>query len=334
MTTSPDVDPAPILDLIEAFRRSKAMFAAVELRVFDRLAEGPLPAYKLATDSNVDAMQRLLDACVSLGLLRRNGDFYENTQLSATYLARSSPRALTGYINYSNQILYPMWSHLEDAVREGTHRWKQTFGLDGAIFAHFYKTDADRREFLLGMHGNGLLSSPAVVSAFDLSGYRRIVDLGGATGHLALAAVQRYPGMRGAVFDLPEAVGFAQEFVEGTPVELIEGDFFADPLPEADLYAVGQVLHDWTEEKIERLLGRIYDALPPDGALLIAERLFDNDLCGPVSAHMQSLNMMICTEGRERSFDQYAELLQKAGFSHMEGKKTGARLDAVLAKKT
>jgi acetylserotonin N-methyltransferase len=135
------------------------------------------------------------------------------------------------------------------------------------------------------------------------------------------------------VFDLARAIGFAREFTAGTRVELIEGDFFADRLPEADLYAMGRILHDWTEEKIAVLLRKVYDALPAGGALLIEEKLLDDDLAGPASAHMQSLNMLICTEGRERSFQQYADLLQQAGFSEMEGHRTGAPLDAVLARK-
>jgi acetylserotonin N-methyltransferase len=110
-------DPAPILDLIEAFRRSKAMFAAVALGIFD--GERPKGA----------ALDRLLDACVSLGLLERRGDRYVNTPVADEYLRRSSPRTLSGYIRYSNTALYPMWAHLEDAVLEGSHRWKQTFGI-------------------------------------------------------------------------------------------------------------------------------------------------------------------------------------------------------------
>ena len=128
-------------------------------------------------------------------------------------------------------------------------------------------------------------------------------------------------------------VEYAREFTAGTRVELIAGDFFADPLPPADLYSVAQILHDWGEEKIGVLLRKIYSALPPGGALLIAERLLDEDMGGPVHAHMQSLNMLICTEGRERSFSQYAELLGQAGFTEMEGKRTGAPRDAVLARK-
>src|SRR5215475_1858939 len=133
-------DPAPILDLIEAFRRSKTMFAAVSLGIFDG-----------ARPQGV-AMDRLLDACVSLGLLEKRGDRYVNTAVADEYLSSSSPRTLAGYIRYSNSALYGLWEHLEDAAREGTPRWKQRFGLEGGIFDHFFKTEDAKRDFLTGMH--------------------------------------------------------------------------------------------------------------------------------------------------------------------------------------
>jgi acetylserotonin N-methyltransferase len=219
-----------------------------------------------------------------------------------------------------------MWAHLEDAVREGAHRWQQTFRFEGPIFAHFFQSEAARRVFLAGMHGFGQLSSPAVVAAFDLSRFRRLVDLGGATGHLALAARERYPQLSAAVFDLPGVTPYSQ-------AEAIAGDFFTDPLPPADLYAVGRILHDWSEDKIRLLLKKVCDALPEGGALLVAERLLDEDKSGPVPALMQSLNMLVCTEGRERSLSEYAALLREAGFHHVEAKRTGAPLDAILALK-
>src|SRR5277367_2302085 len=212
MTTSDNV----VLDLIEAFRRSKTMFAAVELGIFD----GARPA-------DCKELPRLLDACVALGLLEKRGDEYVNTPAADKYLRADSPDTLGGYVRYSNSALYPMWGHLEDAVREGTHRWKQTFDLDGPIFSHFFRTEEAMREFQRGMHGFGQLSSPAVIAAFDLSGFRRLVDLGGGTGHLPQAARERYPHLQTAVFDLPAVA----RVYPGT----IAGDFFTDPLPEADL---------------------------------------------------------------------------------------------------
>jgi Dimerisation domain/O-methyltransferase domain len=183
-------DPVPVLDLIEAFRRSKTMFAAVALGVFDRLGESPVDAATLAAQIGArrDALERLLDACVALGFLRKQGGVYSNLPVAGTYLRRKSPHTMTGYILYSNKALYPMWGNLEDAVREGTNRWQQSFGFQGSLFDHFFRTEESRREFIAGMHGFGLISSPRVVEAFDLSRFRRLVDLGGATGHLAVAA--------------------------------------------------------------------------------------------------------------------------------------------------
>lgn len=330
-------DPTPVLDLVEAFRCSKVMFAAVELGVFDRLAQAPAPLPNLARDlkANPDALERLLDACVGLRLLKRDGDRYANSPAAAAYLCRGSPRQITGYIRYSNSILWQLWAHLEDAVREGTHRWKQAFGLEGSIFANLFRSDEDRREFLLGMHGYGLITSPEVVKAFDLSRFRRLVDLGGATGHLAVAACQRYPSLRAAVFDLPSVIPQAREQIQASGVadriELIGGDFFNDPLPEGDLFAVGRILHDWSEDKIRKLLRAIYDRLPPEGALLIAEKLLDDDKTGPRWAQLQSLNMLLCTEGKERTLVEYASLLRAAGFERVDGRRTAGPLDAVLA---
>ncbi len=88
-----------------------------------------------------------------------------------------------------------------------------------------------------------------------------------------------------------------------------------DELPPADLYALGRILHDWPEERIRMLLPKIYAALPDGGGLLIAEKLLDEDKSGPTPAHMQSLNMLICTEGRERTLAEYRALLAGAGFA-------------------
>jgi len=94
-----------------------------------------------------------------------------------------------------------------------------------------------------------------------------------------------------------------------------------------------RILHDWTEDKIVRLLDKIASALPPGCGLLIAERLLNEDGVGPASVNMQSLNMLVCTEGQERSASDYERLLRAAGFVTVEAKRTGVTLDAVRAVK-
>ena len=163
-----------------------------------------------------------------------------------------------------------------------------------------------------------------------------MVDLGGATGHLAIAACERYPDLK-AVSSTCRARrrlhASRWQIRAGERIEVVAGDFFEDELPEADLYSVGQILHDWSEDKIERLLCRIFERLPEGGALLVGEKLLDEDGVGPVDANMQSLNMLIVTEGKERSLSEYAALARRAGFDEVEGRRTGAALDAILAAK-
>ena len=116
-------------------------------------------------------------------------------------------------------------------------------------------------------------------------------------------------------------------------MSVVAGDFFADPLPPGDVYALGRILHDWTEAKIVTLLGKIYAALPAGGAVLIAEKVLHDDKAGPEWAVLQSLNMLVCTEGKERTLGEYAALLKQVGFADVTGVRTPSPLDVVMAVK-
>jgi acetylserotonin O-methyltransferase len=292
---SAEPDPAPILDLIEAFRRSKTMFTAVRLGIFDELQRGASSAGTLASRLNLNAgaLSRLLDACVALKLLDREAEAYSNTEIAARYLVSASPANFAGYILYSDRSLFALWSHLDDAVREGTNRWAQTFGSRDALFDYYFRDAEATANFVQAMNGFGQLASPLIVRAFDLSRFHRLADLGGATGHLAVAACEAYPALRATVVDLPRLEPFAREHISKSPVrdriEFLAADFFSDPLPAADLYALGRILHDWGDTQIDMLLRKIFAALPSGGGLLIAEALVDNDRAGPVYALMQDL---------------------------------------------
>jgi acetylserotonin N-methyltransferase len=334
-----NADPKPVLDALNGFRHSMAMFTALELGVFERLAKGSADNATLARELGLqpEAAEQLLDAAVGMGLLGKRDGRYENLPPASAYLVRSSPEALVGYIDFSQRVGYRMWADLPHAIRTGSNLWEKSYGLKGDIFAHFFKTEDSKRDFLRGMHGMGMLSSPRVAEAFDLGRFTRLADLGGATGHLAVAACARWPRLRALVFDLAPVIPAAREYVSGTAVkdriEFVAGDFFADPLPPADLYALGRILHDWSLPKIRLLLSKIVAALPPGGGLLIAERLLADDKSGPLAGQLQSLNMLACTEGRERSAPEYRALLLEAGFSKVESKVTGSVVDATLALK-
>jgi acetylserotonin N-methyltransferase len=303
-------DPTPILELIDGFRRSKTLFAAVKLGIFD--GSRPLGF----------ATVRLLEACVGLGLLEKRGSEFVNSALADQYLRSHRPESLAGYARSAGNGLYERWGHLEQAV------------IDGAVTQSPAREPAPEayRDFVAGMHAFGLLSSPRVAAAFDLSRFRKFVDLGGCTGHLALAIQQLYPDIKIGVFDVPPVIEAAREYT-GSRAELFAGNFFADPLPAADLYGLGKVLHNQTEPNIRILLERIRAALPDGGGLLIAERLLDEDRSGPLHVHLSSLNMLVAAGGVERTFSEYRTLLEAAGFHGVRCQKTGVLVDAIFAQK-
>lgn len=316
------------------------MFTAVRLGIFDQLEAAPqtAPALAHALSLNAAALTRLLDACCALHLLTRENQAYRNTAVASKYLASASPDTFAGYIIYSDQSLFHLWAHLDDAIREGSNRWTQVFGSRDALFDYYFRDPAATASFMSAMNGFGRLSSPRIVRAFDLSRFIHLIDLGGATGHLAIAACEAYPNLRATVLDLPRVEPFARPYISRSSVsarvQFVSSDFFADPLPSGDLYSLGRILHDWSDDKIGALLEKISRALAPGGGLLVVEALLNDDRSGPVYALMQDLNMLVCTDGRERTFAEYRALLEANGFANVESHRTGSLVDAILATKT
>ena len=120
-------DPSLVIELIEAFRSSKVLFVAVSLGIFDSLERAPASAESLASEVGCqpEPLERLLDASVGLGLLHKRGGKYGNQPIASTYLCRAKPNTLVGYILYSDKALFPLWAHLENAIREGVPQWKR-----------------------------------------------------------------------------------------------------------------------------------------------------------------------------------------------------------------
>ncbi len=176
-------------------------------------------------------------------------------------------------------------------------------------------------------------------------------------GALVVEACSKYPNLRGSVYDLPSALTFTHSSLlrqtTSSPllmqrISTIPGDFFQDPLPNADIFALSRIIHDWPEKKAETLLRKVYEKLPPKGAVLICEMLLDEDGCGPPHTLLQSLSifisnypyafiflnnkdMLVQTGGRERRFSEYRLLLENVGFTNVRFKITERFLDTILA---
>ncbi|XP_034042122.1 acetylserotonin O-methyltransferase [Thalassophryne amazonica] len=337
--------PKKILEYMEGFLISKALFTSCELGVFDVLlsAERPLSAEEIcqAVGASLDGTQRLLAACTGLQLLsahHSNGRmFYSNTEQASVYLTRCSPLSLYHSIQYTSKSIYLCWHYLTDAIREGRNQYEKAFGVSSEdLFKALYRSDEEVVKFMHLMNSIWNICGRDVITAFDLSPFKVICDLGGCSGALAKHCTSAYPECTVTIFDLPKVVHTSREYFVTEPnsrINFHEGDFFKDLLPEADLYILARIVHDWTDQCCIELLSRVHKACKPGGAVLLVEALLHEDGSGPLTVQLYSLNMLVQTEGRERTAAQYAALLAAAGFTDIHHRLTGKIYDAVLGHK-
>ncbi|NXO04713.1 ASML protein, partial [Rhinopomastus cyanomelas] len=328
--------PSKILELMDGFRASKALFVACKLKMFDHLkAQGPQKAVDIANNigTSVCGTERLLDACTALGLLEKTPQGYSNTDSADTYLASDGEYSLHAYIIYCNDHVWPLFTHLESAVKEGSRQNHQAFGKKAEdLFKDYYHNQEVKQRFMAAMHSIAHLTARDVATAFDLSQFKSACDIGGCTGALAYELVQIYPNLKVTVFDLPEVIANTSSFKPSgqhtASVSFLPGDFFKDSLPEANLYILSRVLHDWPDEKIHALLSKISAVCKPGCGILLAEMVLDDEKRSTVL--LQSLNMLVQTEGKERSGSEYRVLLEQHGFTDVKVQLTGNLIDVIL----
>ncbi len=177
---------------------------------------------------------------------------------------------------------------------------------------HFAENPAEAALFNEAMVDKASVVVPAVIQAYDFSPFATIVDVGGGRGHLLSAILERVPQASGVLFELPHVIADA---VHAAPdrLQLVAGDFFADPLPAADAYVLMEVLHDWGDEDAARILAAVRRAAAPGSRLLVVEVLVP-DTPGPDHSKVLDIIMLAVTGGRERTREEYEQLLANAGF--------------------
>ena len=158
----------------------------------------------------------------------------------------------------------------------------------------------------------------AVAAAYDLAGVDSLVDVGGGNGALLVEMLRRWHGLRGVLFDLPHTVATPVPELEAFAdrCEVVGGDFFAAVPAGADAYLISHVVHDWDEARALAVLQRIREAISPDGRLLVVEMVMPANE-DPHPAQLLDITMLLLTGGRERTEEEYADLLARAGF-HLE----------------
>lgn len=302
MASDAEPTPARIMALGNAYWGSRALLSAAELGLFTELARGPLDAEALRERLGLHprGARDFFDALVALELLARENGLYRNTPETDRYLDRAKPSYLGGILEMASTRLYRYWGGLTAALRTGEPQNDAARG-DEALFDATYRDPARLREFLRGMMGRSLPSARIIARTFPWRRYRTLVDIGAALGVVPVEVALAQPHITGGGFDLPPVGPLFTEYVASfglsDSLRFYPGDFFRDPLPEADVLVMGRILHDWDLDQKKVLLGKAYAALPEGGALIVYEMIIDDQRRENALALLSSLNMLVYTPG-------------------------------------
>jgi trans-aconitate methyltransferase len=180
------------------------------------------------------------------------------------------------------------------------------------LWAWFGENPEASSTFDEAMRGKSFAQVAGVVACYDFSKFARVADIGGGRGHLLEAIVERWPNTHGMLFEQPHVIEQARS-VASDKLSLVAGDFFADRLPESECYVLMEVIHDWNDESALKILGAVRDSAPRGATLLLIEQLMP-DSPEPNWVQMLDIHMLALFGARQRSSDEYGDLLRKAGF--------------------
>jgi hypothetical protein len=293
--------PDTIMQLGTGYWGSKALLSAVELGLFTELAKGPLDGEVLRERLRLHARSArdFFDALVALGMLHRDGSTYRNTPETELFLDKAKPSYLGGILEMHNERLYGFWGSLTEGLKTGKPQNEAKNG--GSFFDVLYQNPDRLRGFLQAMTGLSGGVAAAMANEFRWQDHKTFVDVGGAQGGLTVAIAQQHPHLSGKNFDLPVVEPIFEEYVAQAGLSdrltFHSGDFFADPLPSADVLIMGHILHDWNLDEKRSLLAKAYEALPADGALIVYDAIIDDERMSNAFGLLMSLNMMIELEG-------------------------------------
>jgi SAM-dependent methyltransferase len=299
---SDPLDPSPILQTAFGFWQSKVLLTAVEMGLFTKLANQRLTGAELGSRLKLHrrGIADFFDALVAMKFLGREGDgpqaTYFNTPEGALFLDEASPRYIGGILVMLNARLFRFWNDLPEALKTGQPQNEIKHGQKG-LFEELYSDLPRLEQFMGAMTGLSRINFEAFAEKFDFSRFQTLCDIGGATGLLSIEVAKRHPHLKCVSFDLPVVELIAKKHIAAAGLEnrvnAVSGDFFKDPLPQADIITMGMILHDWNLEKKMHLISSAYDVLPPGGALVAIEALIDDERRENVQGLLMSLNMLI-----------------------------------------
>jgi hypothetical protein len=307
-----DATPDLVFQTATGFMMSKHLFAANDLGLFEKLADRPLTLDELASDLGIPSRTARItaDAMVALGFVEKRDNRYQNSPVSQTFLSGKTPADLRPFLRFWNHISYPQWQHLEEALR--TNR-----AVRGDL-------DPDQqRIFSEGVAAITAGPAHAMAEKYDFARHQKVLDLGGGVGEFLVPILDRFPHLKGTLFELPPVAEVAKDALATSPVgsriEIVAGDLFEDPLPEGhDALILAHVVHYFDPARNLELLRGIRERVSAGARLLIVDFWTNPQHTEPLFAVLMAGEFLTNVGGDVFSEEEGKGWLRESGWEYVQ----------------
>jgi len=316
-----------IRELANAFRASRVLLSAFELKIFTVLDKHMMTSEDVSQKVNTDARatDRLMNALCGMGLIKKVKRKFYNTDLSSKYLVEGKPEFM-GNLYHTNN-LWDSWSHLTDSVIKGTS----------------FRGDQNKEEkndwveaFIAAMHYRGVNQGKILSMMIDLTNVKKMLDVGGGSAAFSIEIVKKNPAIKATVLDLPHVIPLTKKYVDiaglSTNFDFIDGDYLtSDFSGQYDLILLSAIVHINSYEQNKILIKKCAVALNKNGIIIINDFVMNEDRTQPVHGALFSINMLVGTaSGDTYTEGEMREWFESAGISKIERKNTSFGSDLLI----
>jgi predicted O-methyltransferase YrrM len=322
------VSQADILNLARNFMECRILLSGAELDLFTLLAPGSLSDQEIAEKTRADlrGLTILLDALSAMGLLIKQGQTYQCPPTISPLLSSKSPNSILPWVLHMANV-WKRWSSLTDIIQ----------GDQQINFQKAHSKDRwDIASFVGAMHVIASPLAPRIVASIRPHSSRALLDVGGAMGTYTIAFLQAVPEMKATLFDRPEVIEIARQFLgqEGflPRITFVSGDFYHDEFPGGhDLVFISAIIHQNSPEQNFDLFLKAFRSLDPGGRIIIRDHVMEPDRIQPKDGATFAVNMLVATDGgKTYTFDEIKTGLTRAGFTKIRLLQTGEHMDALI----
>jgi predicted O-methyltransferase YrrM len=320
---------ARLLELGRSYQPAAIYAAAADLELFDAIATGELAPEALAQRLRCDlrGLLILLDALVATELLRKRAGRYSLAPGTGQFLTSNGRRSILAMGQHQANCMRA-WVQLACVIKTGKPA-ERTPSVRGA--------DGDAQAFIGAMHNVSLPQADKVVRALRPSRFKRLLDVGGASGTWTMAFLRANPEGRAILFDLPHVIPMARSRLSAggylKRVKLVEGDFMTDRLPRgADLAWVSAIVHQNSRSENRALFLNVNQALAQGGMIAIRDIVMQPDRTEPVAGAFFAINMLVATRGGGTfTLEELRADLEAAGFNRVRLVREDPGMSSVVA---